>query len=160
VDRKGYRPSVAFRFLWENTTDNYVVLNANGYMTLFGFCSIWSGGGAFGGNRSSKITITPTLELFDWTTAPYRSFGKAEILAVDMRTNTSTTWDDADGETTIVFRGYDLSLSLILVPPRTMVGLVMTVAMHSIRARTAARSKPIFRPVLSRSAVQPSWFRC
>jgi hypothetical protein len=37
-----YGPSVKFRFFWENSTDKYVVINANGFMSLHGFCDLWS----------------------------------------------------------------------------------------------------------------------
>lgn len=67
--------------------------------------------------------------MIDRTTEPYLSFGKQEIEAFKIETNTGYTWDDADSESIDIFRGYDLGLSLILVPPETAVGLVMSLEM-------------------------------
>lgn len=116
--------SVIFRFVWENTTDKYVVINVNGYVLLHGHYDLWSDGGIFGGDRSTRLELRPTLQLFNWTTEPYLSLGKEEVLALDAHTDTGATWDDAQSNVGDVYRGYDLAKTLILVPPYTSVGLV------------------------------------
>jgi hypothetical protein len=118
--------SVIFRFVWENTQDKYVVINANGYMILHGHCYAFSDGGIFGGDRSAKLEIRPTLQLFDWTNEPNLTLGTEQVLAVAVHTNTGAIWDDEAEDPEDVFRGYDLAKYLILVPPRTAVGLVMS----------------------------------
>jgi hypothetical protein len=98
-------------------------------MILHGYCDIWSDGGIFGGGRSATLEIRPTLELFNWSADPYFSLGyKEEILAVAMYTDTGHIWDDADSEQQDVFRGYELSKTLTLVPPGTNVGVVLSAA--------------------------------
>jgi hypothetical protein len=117
---------VSFRFVWENTQDKYVVINANGYLILHGYCYAWSDGGIFGGDRSTRLTIMPSLQLFDWTHEPSLSLGTEQIEIEAVHTNTGGIWDDAADDSEYVFRGYDLAKNLILVPPRTAVGLVMS----------------------------------
>jgi hypothetical protein len=122
---------VSFRFVWQNPTDKYVVINANGFMTLNGLCYLNSDGGWLAGDRAATLTMRVALGLFDWTTEPYPQFpGTEEIVAVDMQRDTGGMFDDWDGDQKDVFRGYDLLNSLALVPPSTAVGLVMTLAMH------------------------------
>jgi hypothetical protein len=140
MEKKQRNPSVMFRFVWENTTDKYVVLNANGYMILHGYCELSSDGGFFGGDRASTFSMTPTLELFDWTTKPYNHFVAPQaILAVDEHIDTGAWFDDAAIDPKYVFRGYDLLESLALVPPFTSVGIVMTCAMHVYTGQNSGR---------------------
>jgi hypothetical protein len=140
-----YWGEVVFRFVWENNTDKYVVINANGYIVLHGFCWVWSDGGVFPGARSAGLSLRPTLQLFDWTREPYPSYGKDEVVAFELKVSPDTTLDDAERQTKDVFRGYDLGLSLILVPPKTAVGLV----------KTAGKLRPIFSPAIIWSLVRP-----
>ena len=136
--------AVIFRFVWENTSDKYAVINANGYMVLHGFCDVASRGGIFGGDRRAGVIATPTFQMIDWTTDPYLSFGKQEVEAFKIETYTGATWDDADSETIDVFRGYDLGLSLILVPPETAVGLVMSLEMKLSAGMNSGRARADF----------------
>lgn len=136
--------AVIFRFVWVNTSDKYAVINANGYIILNGFCDVASRGGIFGGDRRAGVTATPTFQMIDWTTEPYPIFGKQEVEAFKIATNTGYTWDDADSESIDVFRGYDLGLSLILVPPETAVGLVMSLEMKLAAGVDSGRARADF----------------
>lgn len=118
--------SVIFRFVWDNTQDKYVVINVNGYFILHGHCYTYSDGGIFGGDRAAGINIKPTLKVIDWTNEPFLTLGTQQIDGISSQVNTGTVWDDAAEDPEDVFRGYDLDKSLILVPPRTSVGLVMS----------------------------------
>ena len=118
--------SITFKFIWQNAGDTYAVINVHGYLILHGHCYVWSDGGIFGGNRTAGLTIKPTLTVTDWTNQPYLQLARTDVTAVEIKTDTGTTWDDADEDMADIFRGYDLSQELILVSPRTSVGLVMS----------------------------------
>ncbi|MBI2255404.1 MAG: hypothetical protein HYU58_12350 [Proteobacteria bacterium] len=118
--------SVVFKFIWQNAGDKYAVINVHGYLILHGHCYVWSDGGIFGGDRTAGITIKPTLTVNDWTNEPYLQLARTDTTALEIRTDTGTVWDDAAEDMADIFRGYDLSQELILVPPRTSVGLVMS----------------------------------
>ncbi len=118
--------SVIFRFVWENTQDKYVVINANGYLIYHGYCYAWSDGGIFGGDRATRLTIKPSLQLWNWTNESNYPLGEELVEIEAVHTNTGKTWGDAADDSEYVFRGYDLAKNLILVPPRTAVGLVMS----------------------------------
>ena len=118
--------SVVFKFIWQNAGDKYAVINVHGYIILHGHCYVWSDGGIFGGNRTAGITIKPTLTITDWTNDPYLQLARTDLTALEVKVDTGTIWDDADEDMADIFRGYDLSQELILVPPRTSVGLVMS----------------------------------
>jgi hypothetical protein len=122
-------PSVVFRFIWENSTDKYALITVDEYLVLHGFCSLWSSGGLWYGERGTKLTMRPTLELIDYTTDPYPSLGKWDVIAVDMGTETGEAFDLYESESEVVFRGYDLRAELIAVPPWTAVGLHASVEM-------------------------------
>ena len=136
--------AVIFRFVWVNASDKYAVINANGYIILNGFCDVASRGGIFGGDRRAGVTATPTFEMIDWTNEPYLSFGKQQVEAFKIGTDTGTTWDDADSESIDVFRGYDLGHSLILVRPETAVGLVMSLEMKLAAGVDSGRARADF----------------
>jgi hypothetical protein len=129
--RKNAGPSVIFRFVWENSTDKYVLINVDGYVILHGFCDLWSDGGVFAGYRMSSLTMAPTLELYDYTTEPFPPLTQAVNIpfAVHVQTDSGGMFDDADSETELVFRGYDLRKDLVIVPPSTAVGLHASVQM-------------------------------
>lgn len=136
--------TVFFRFVWVNDSDKYAVVNANGYIILNGFCDVASRGGIFGGNRSAGVTATPRFEMINWTTEPYPSFGKQQVQAFQIKTDTGYTWDDADSDSIDIFRGYDLDLSLILVPPETAVGLVVSLEMKYYAGMDSGRARADF----------------
>jgi hypothetical protein len=137
-------PAVIFRYVWENTSDQYVVINVNGFVILHGFCDIWSDGGIFGGARAAGIQIKPTMQLFNWTTEPYLSLGSTDVVGVEMSVDTGTTWDDPDSDAKDVFRSYELSRTLILVPPRTAVGVVLSAQMRVYAGRNSGRVRMDF----------------
>ena len=118
--------SVAFKFIWQNAGDKYAVINVHGYFILHGHCYVWSDGGVFGGDRTAGITIKPTMTVTDWTNPPNLQLGRTDVTGLSIKTNTGTIWDDSDEDMADIFRGYDLSQELILVPPRTSIGLVMS----------------------------------
>jgi hypothetical protein len=130
--------------VWQNASDKYVVINANGFLVLNGFGDIWSDGGIFGGARAATLEINPTIELFDWSTEPYYSFGKEDVQAFSIKTDTGTTWDDADSKAIDIFRGYDLTKSLVLVPPNTTVGVEVSAQMNVYAARNSGRVRADF----------------
>lgn len=68
--------------------------------------------------------------MFDWTNEPSLTLGIEQVEVEAVHTNTGTVWDDAAGDSEYVLRGYDLAKHLILVPPRTAVGLVMSAGFH------------------------------
>jgi len=120
---------VIFNFVWQNPEDKYVVINANGYLLLHGHCYVRSDGGIFAGARAAGLEIRPHLQLVDWTNEPYMILGdQGAPPAINLHTSTEGMFDDDEEAMADVFRGYDLDISLILVPPRAVIGLVVSAA--------------------------------
>lgn len=118
--------SVVFKFIWQNAGDKYAVINVHGYFILHGHCYVWSDGGIFGGDRTAGITVKAAMTVTDWTNPPNLQLGRTDVTGLKIETDTGTIWDDSDEDMADIFRGYDLSQELILVPPRTSIGLVMS----------------------------------
>lgn len=144
MSRSRGSPSVVFRFLWNNATDRYKLITVNGYVILHGYCEVATRGGFFAGDRIATFKMTPTMELQNWSTDPYPYFGKQEAPPVHIDADSKWVFDDADFESQAVFRGYDLEQSLVLIPPRTTVGLIMSVKMYAYAGTDSGRVQADF----------------
>lgn len=121
--------AVMFNFVWQNPEDKYAVINANGYLMLHGHCYVRSDGGTFPGARAAGLEIRPRLQLYDWTNEPFMMLGSQEVApAINLHTSTEGFFDDDEEALADIYRGYDIDLSLILVPPRAVIGLVVSAA--------------------------------
>jgi hypothetical protein len=119
---------VSFYFLWDNPTDKVAVINVNAYLVLHGTCQVGSGGGVLpgilSGDRYSQLWLTANMDLLEWwnqpPTRPYPQTDQSQQ-ALFIHTNTGGWGSVGAIELQTVFRGYDLSYTLMLVPPRGVV---------------------------------------
>ena len=128
---KSFFGDVRFYYLWENETDKFAVINADGYSIFHGTAFVGVGGGFFPGDRSATVALTATLQILEWWNQPPTSpFGQpdqaAEILNLRV---TAYGWSEVGAlDLRNVFRGNDLRYTLMLVPPRGVVVFAVTTA--------------------------------
>ena len=123
----GYE-EVAFHFIWGNTGNTVAVIDVNAYLVLNGHVQAGSGGGLFpsilSGERYSQLDMHARVAITLWGSQPPMSpmqQADQDVLAVALRSNTGE-WGSVGGiEVNNIFRGYDLSHTLLFVPPHTNV---------------------------------------
>jgi hypothetical protein len=122
---------VKFYYLWDNPTDKFAVINANGYSIFRGTAFVGVGGGIFPANRVASVKLTATLQILEWwnqpPTSPFQQQDQsAEILNLRVSANGFSEVGAIDQRN--VFRGSDLRHTLMLVPPRGVVVFAVTTA--------------------------------
>ena len=123
----GYE-EVSFYFIWNNPSAGIAVINVNAYMVFNGHCLVGSGGGVFpsilSGDRYSQLWVNAHLFLLEWwnqpPTQPYpQTDASRQVLF--LATDTGGWSSVGELKPADVFRGYDLSHTLMLVPPQSSV---------------------------------------
>jgi hypothetical protein len=110
---------VKFHYVWRNTTDKYIVINANAYLSLNGYGTAQVGGGWFP-MYWADLQVAGRLEMLKWwiqpPVSPLRQHSQFwSAIGLDVTANglhSTGEWQAAH-----VFQGRDLSHSLMLVPP-------------------------------------------
>jgi hypothetical protein len=133
---------VTFKFNWVNTRDQYAVINVHGYVVLNGDCTVQAVGGfyIFDTDRRAQVTISPHIEIFDYTNEPFPLLtSTSPFTAYDTSISANDRLDIGVGFINggPVFRGYDIDKPLIIVEPRQSIGLNMIV---SVRTQTGSDS--------------------
>ena len=122
---------LSFYFLWQNPNNTHAVIDVNAYLVLNGFCQAGSEGGYLAGLRYSSLDLFARLNLLEWWNQPPASplwqVDQSQH-ALHISTSTGGYFDDNATESEDVFRGYDLSYNLLLVPPGGVV--VFEVALY------------------------------
>ncbi len=126
---KAFYGDVKFYYLWDNATDKFAVINANGYSIFHGTAFVGVGGGVFPANRAASVKLTASLQILEWwNQPPTQPYGQqdqsAEIL--NLRVSAGGFWEVGALDLKNVFRGSDLRHTLLLVPPRGVVVFVVT----------------------------------
>ncbi len=119
---------MSFYFLWDNPKDTVAVININAYLVLHGTCRVGSDGGVLpgiiSGDRYSQLWLTANLYPLEWwnqpPTQPLHQTDQSQQ-ALFLHTNTGGWGSVGAIELQTVFRGYDLSHTLMLVPPHGVV---------------------------------------
>jgi hypothetical protein len=119
----GYE-EMSFYYLWDNPSDQYAVINVDGYLVLNGFCRTGSDGGFWPGDRRSSLTVDARLYLLEWwnqppTSPPFQADQYQQ--ALQLATSTGGFGDPGAIEFRQLFRGFDLRYTLFLVPPHGVV---------------------------------------
>jgi hypothetical protein len=128
---RSFLGDVKFYYLWDNPTDKFAVINANGYSIFHGTAFVGVGGGNFPANRSASVRLTATLQILEWWNQPPTSpFSQpdqsAEILK--LRVSAGGFFEVGALDFRNVFRGSDLRHNLMLVPPHGVVVFAVTTA--------------------------------
>lgn len=121
--------TVNFSYVWVNPSDKYVVMNVHGYIIFHGHCQLGAGGGFFPGDRFYRLQIDGRLDIFDWSQENPVSIPPAFDQSVNVYTTSEDQgrWSEVGAvDAKDIFRGYDLSRELLVVPPHATMGFVMT----------------------------------
>lgn len=121
--------TASFKYVWVNPSDRYVVMNVHGYIIFRGHVQYGVGGGFFGGDRNITVSIDGRLEIFDWSNPDPVTVPPV----ADQAVNAYYAHEDQGGWWSVgavgakdIFRGYDLSHELVVVPPHATMGFAMT----------------------------------
>lgn len=120
---------LSFRFLWQNPSAGYVVVNVNAYLVLHGRAEVKSSGGFFAGNRFSRVVVGASLRLAEWWNQPPTTpawHPDSSRVALDLPCYSGTTFDDDAFAAADIYRGYDMPYSMLLLPPGESVGIDVT----------------------------------
>jgi hypothetical protein len=113
---------VVFAFFWENQSDRYVLLNADGFVGVKGVCQAFAHGGFFPDDRHSRLSLDVQLNLLElWNdppTSPPFETDQSEN-AGRVYAEAGGWWDPGDIESVNVNRGYDLDYTFFIVPPQS-----------------------------------------
>ncbi|MCB1370060.1 MAG: hypothetical protein KDJ83_04140 [Rhodobacteraceae bacterium] len=128
---KSFFGDVKFYYIWDNATDKFAVINADGYSIFHGTAFVGVGGGIFPANRAASVRLTATLQILEWWNQPptsplQQTDQSAEIL--NLRVSAGGFGEVGAIELRNVFRGSDLRHTLMLVPPRGVVVFAVTTA--------------------------------
>lgn len=111
--------SLTFWFFWINPNDRVAVITVDGLLAAIGFCTAGSDGGFFPGDRHSDLTISAGLSLLlPGSDVPQTS---APVTVAFLHASSGGFMDVGDIEVQNVFRGYDLQVEMLLVPPSALV---------------------------------------
>jgi hypothetical protein len=123
-----------FQYIWENPSDRYAVINADGFMAFDGFGNAFANGGFFPGDRQSSITVTASLNISElWTTPPtnlYPTYGTSEETVLSVSASAGGFLSTADSETQTAYRGYDLGYQIIPIPPNGALSFDLTLGVQ------------------------------
>jgi hypothetical protein len=126
---KSFYGDVKFYYLWTNPNNKFALININGYVIFNGHCSVGVGGGNFPGDRSATVGLTGALQIFEWWNQPPTSPPSQPDESVDalhLRV-TAFGWGEAGAvDARNFFRGFDLSHTLMIVPPFGTVVVAVT----------------------------------
>jgi hypothetical protein len=111
----GPAQSVGFTFEWQNASNVFALVNIHGYLVLNGEVeALADGGGLFGGDTTTaKTFVKLSLSVA----------GAQQQIFVDQEASTPVTavgqglWSGGQIEAQTVFRGFDLEVDLLIVPP-------------------------------------------
>jgi hypothetical protein len=117
---QGFR-EVSFYYLWQNPSDRFAVVNVDGYLIFNGFIRAHQSGGFFPGNRTTSISVSGAMSLFEWwNQPPTQPLAQADqsLRLLVLKTNAGQGFGgDSSTVSQQVFRGCDLRYTLFLVPP-------------------------------------------
>jgi hypothetical protein len=122
----GFPEEVSFGFLWQNQSDKYVFINADGYLVLTALCRASSKGGIFGGERYCELNVDANLHINGlWAQPPPPKSPPPQTdqhqNALKFRVDSGGIFDDDKTAAAHLFRGFDLRYTSLLVPPNGMV---------------------------------------
>lgn len=123
--------TASFKYVWVNPSEKYVVVNVHGYIIFRGHVQYGVGGGFFGGDRNITVSVNGRLEIFDLSNPDPVSVPPV----ADQSVNVYYAHEDQGDWFSVgavgakdIFRGYDLSHELLVVPPHATMGFNMTAA--------------------------------
>jgi hypothetical protein len=136
----GGNDRLIFYYLWENESDYQAVINVSTYLALHGFCRA-RGNGSFSAwlnnYTEAMLDITASLTLKEWsnqprTLTPYFPPDSDAHKRVSFLSVGSNFSEETKTET--VVDGYNLKWDLVVIPPRGVVVIEVSVAVfHSVR---------------------------
>jgi hypothetical protein len=113
--------SLGFYFVWQNPSEAFALINADAYILLDGSCNAVRNGGFWPDDRHANlhlsVELTP-LQLWNQppTVAPQVG-GDSLQDALRFYVGGGGFFDPGDSQVAGVFRGYDLRVSFMIVPP-------------------------------------------
>jgi hypothetical protein len=124
----------SFEYVWENPSERYAVINADGFMAFDGFGNAFANGGFFPGDRESSISVTASLNISElWTNPPtnlYPTYGASEVTVLSVSADAGGFLSTADSETQTAYRGYDLGYQIIPIPPNGALSFSLTLGVQ------------------------------
>ena len=122
----------SFGFLWQNPSDNYAVVNVDGYIVLNGYLTVLADGGYVVLNDFSQLRVDASLDIHElWNepfTSPIRQPAQSQsALDLDVSVAGIVAPGGIDGQN--LYRGFDLQYSQFVMPPK---GLAMFVVSSGI----------------------------
>jgi len=138
-----------FYYLWETPKDKYVVINVDGYLVLNGYCQAGAGGGFWPSDRYSKISVDARLDIYEWwnqpPTSPFSQPDQTQSAIIPPLEVSAEGFLEVGGiEYTTLFRGYDLSHTLMLVPPQAWVVFAVTTSIASVNGNDSSHTEADF----------------
>jgi hypothetical protein len=110
---------MVFYFLWKNPSSGVAVINVNGYIVLNGYCEVKSSGGFFPDDRWSRVIVSAGLNLRVLGDDPNAAPGAESMpsqQALDLSCDSGGMFSDGSHAAAGVYRGFDLSETMMLVP--------------------------------------------
>jgi hypothetical protein len=116
---------VSFGFLWQNPSDNYAVVNVDGYIVMNGFATVGTDGGYVTLFDYSRLTVDASLDIEElWNepfTSPIRQPAQSQT-ALNLEVSDSGIVSPGGFDGQNLYRGFDLQYSQFVMPPK---GLAM-----------------------------------
>jgi len=126
--------TVTFYYMWVSPDPAYSVITIHGYLIAKGYCLAGSEGGFWPGDRRSNLTLEARLNVLEWWNQPPTQppFQVNQIQPVaSLHTSTGGFLDPGAIEAKNVYRAYDLSHELLVIPPGGVAVLGVTLALGS-----------------------------
>jgi len=122
-----------FYYVFVNPSDRFSLVNVHGFFALKGFCRAGANGGFWPGDRYASLSINVRLNMLEWwnqppTQPPFQT--DQQQLAATLTATAYDFGDPGDIEVLDVLRGYDLSYSQFIIPPRETAVFEPTVAVN------------------------------
>jgi hypothetical protein len=128
----GYE-ALNFYYVFVNPSDRFSLVNVHGFFALKGLCRAGANGGFWPGDRYASLSINVRLNVLEWWNQPPAQPPFQTDQQQLAATLTATAYDFGDPwdiEVPDVFRGYDLSYSQFIIPPRETAVFEPTVAVN------------------------------
>jgi hypothetical protein len=110
--------SLRYVFAWQNPSDRYVVINAESYLLLNGFCDILAAT-----NNRSHLSLSAAMSLWQWWNSPPTlapSQASAGVTFANLAVSAGP-FDPGESQSQSIGGIYDLTYQLFLMPPRGVV---------------------------------------